>query len=179
MYLKSSVFISINLMSKQKHPPLTLLEYMFLLPCSACSLGNAETVGKGFFRLSNHSCWKTFFQIHGTTQFLVLSEMWHIFTNFACSLCFTQEEGAGFLSASLPVRILLCLCIQANALCPVLPAQRQVHRAGAGAGAERDLHLLRPPRHHSHQTEQPQEQLELRWYVCLLQPALLLATLEL
>lgn len=68
--MKSSVFIPINLMSKQKHSPLPLLEYVFLLLCSACSLENAEAVGKGFFRLSNHSLWKTFFQIHGTTAVL-------------------------------------------------------------------------------------------------------------
>lgn len=68
--LKSSVFIPINLMSKQKHSPLLLLEYVFLLPCSASSLENAEAVRKGFFRLSNHFLWKTFFQIHRTTAFL-------------------------------------------------------------------------------------------------------------
>lgn len=56
-------------MSKQKHSPLPLLEYVFLLPCSACSLENAEGVGK-VFRLSNRCLWRTFFQIHETAAFL-------------------------------------------------------------------------------------------------------------
>ena len=83
---------------------------------------------------------------------------------FTCALLPRQKESAGFLPASLPVWLLLCLRLQAHELCPVLPAQRQVHRAGAGARPEQHLHHMRAAQHHSHQAECPPRQLELRRY---------------
>lgn len=53
-----------------------------------------------------------------------------------------QKESAGFLPASLLVWVLLCLRLQAYELCPVLSAQRQVHRAGTGAWPEQHLHRV-------------------------------------
>lgn len=75
-----------------------------------------------------------------------------------------QKESAGFLPASLPVWLLLCLRLQAHELCPVVPAQWQVHRAGAGARPEQHLHHVRAAQHRSHQAECPPRQLELRRY---------------
>lgn len=72
-----------------------------------------------------------------------------------------QEESARFLPASLPVWLLLCLRLQAHELRPLLSAQWQVHRAGAGAWPEQHLHHVRAAQHRPHQAEHPPQQLEL------------------
>jgi len=71
-----------------------------------------------------------------------------------------QEKSPGFLPASVSVRLLLGLRLQAHAGVPVVAAQREVCGAG-GVGAQ----PLRGPGaalHHPPQTRLPQEQLELR-----------------
>lgn len=85
-------------------------------------------------------------------------------TRLTSTLLPWQKESAGFLPARLPVWLLLRFRLQAHELQPVLPAQWQVHRAGAGAGPEQHLHPVRAAQHHPHQAEHPPQQLELRWY---------------
>lgn len=57
-----------------------------------------------------------------------LIDMGHLrTTHLTSTLLPWQKESAGFLPASLPVWLLLCLRLQAHELCPILSAQWQVH----------------------------------------------------
>lgn len=77
---------------------------------------------------------------------------------FHPSLLLLQKEGSGLLPACLSVRLLLSICLQANASISVQPAEWEV--CGAGPWS---LPLLwsGAALHHPHQTQLVQEQLEL------------------
>lgn len=80
---------------------------------------------------------------------------------FHLSPLLLQKEGSGFLPACLSVRLLLSICLQTHASILVQPTEWEM--CGAGPWS---LPVLRcgAARHHPHQTQLMQEQLELRRY---------------
>lgn len=79
--------------------------------------------GADIYPLSGSDRW-----VRSLPVYLPVSVMGHLRTTYLpFPLLPWQKESAGFLPASLPVWLLLCLRLQAYELCPVLPAQWQVY----------------------------------------------------
>lgn len=80
-------------------------------------------------------------------------------------LLLLQKEGSGFLPASLSVRLLLSIRLQAHAGVLVQRTEWKVRGAGSRSLL---VHWSRSSLHYSHQTQLMQKQLEFRWYYLLL-----------